>query len=78
MIPNGLSVAGMKVNITGIGNLKQGQPVVVLEPATGALTGKIESADVTIDVEGFRYRLKLNADGKLELAKSSGFIMILR
>jgi len=78
VIPNGLNVAGMKVNISGIGNLKQGQPVIVLEAATGALGGKIEPADVTIDVEGFRYRLKVNADGKLELAKSSGFMMILR
>ena len=78
VIPNGLNVAGMKVNITGIGNLKQGQPVVVLEAATGVLTGKIESADVTIDAEGFRYRLKVNADGKLELSKSAGFSLIVR
>ena len=78
VIPNGLNVAGMKVNITGIGNLKQGQPVVVLEAATGVLTGAIAAADVTTDDPSFRYRLKVNADGKLELAKSLGFIMILR
>ena len=78
VIPNGIDVTGMKVNITGIRNLKLDQPAVVLEAATGAIAGSVASVDVTTDIEGFRCRVKVNADGKLELSKSSGFSLIVR
>ena len=78
VIPNGLALAGLKVNITGVSNLKHGQPAVVLESAAGAFTGAIAVSDITTDNPDFRYRLRVNAQGKLELSALGGFVLIFK